>query len=141
MMRKPSVASLTRQVRSLEQQREASEATIKKLAGQRDEAQAEIVKLTDNVEFLKKQWHAERDDVTTANERANKMELQRDSALKQAAAERERRQQMLADRERERGYIEGLLDRQHPERPELPWEHGEVATISGQPLRFMGIDE
>jgi hypothetical protein len=69
------------------------------------------------------------DIATERKETAQRLIDERDNAVRRAevaeqdaAIARRGEAEARADRDRERGYIEGLLDGRHPERPQLPWE-------------------
>jgi chromosome segregation ATPase len=85
-------------------------------------ARKELVEVQTNVDWWRKQAGARQSELREAEGREKSAHADRDRYRTQAEADREALRKLEAAVERERGYIEGLLDRQHPERPRLPWE-------------------
>jgi hypothetical protein len=120
-MRNPSIKTLKAAVTRLTNQLDAMSKTLANVAEERDTAVRQ--------EKMYKGWWLDADSARKTNEAGRRRyEQERDAALGQAAEARKGEANAVADRDRERGYIEGLLDGRYPERPRLPWEEGEVIS-------------
>jgi chromosome segregation ATPase len=90
-------------------------ATLEKLKG-------DILEVGQKCDQYKRWWTEERDRLKKAEERADADAGDAAQARLERQGLERRLASMEADMQRERGYIEGLLDGRHPERPRLPWE-------------------
>lgn len=126
MARPASNRTLKGHVTRLQRQLEAAHKTLRVVAAERDDARAEIEEAKQSAETYRTQWL---DGIAKSKELEREVREDRETMgrLRQHAdEERALRLRVEAERDRDRGYIEGLLDGLHPARPQLPWETVEV---------------
>lgn len=124
-------AALKRNIQELTAMNEEQARSIAGALADLEKAREELADLQENVKFWKDRWNEVNEGAKQWGKDRQAAEQDRDRWRTQAEADRENLRRVEAERERERGYIEGLLDRQYPERPRLPWEptYGQSLTV------------
>jgi chromosome segregation ATPase len=125
-MPKLTLSGAKTKIRRLENRLAEYDTLLQRVKNERDTKVAALAEERDsaaeNAKFWNERWKQADGLVKDANGRADKAEAEAATQRLQAQHDRERLRHVERMRDRERGYIEGLLDGMHPQRPALPWE-------------------